>query len=283
MPWTLLTAAGGGLRDQILGTLLLMAGVLILAGTVGVLAGIHLSEMAKIKKNGKASGGLLRTASDIFSGFPSIVLGYVGYAALVLYFHWGFSYLAAVIILSVMVEAYIAKTTENSLRQVPTGYREGCLRLRDVDGLFAAQGRPPSGSPPCRATEKLLALAIACAGTPCRRQWTWTSLVEQAPRTRTSADSCLLPATPLARCVLFVPLLAGRRDHYRDDVATRRSWSPRWRGSSWRGQPHHPGADPAPPRVLPPTNPLTTGPQARRPRQPARRGQWPGADSRINR
>ena len=76
--WTPLTAEGGGLRDQILGTLLLMAGVLVLAGTIGVLAGIHLSEMARIKKNGKPSGGLLRTASDILSGFPSIVLGYVG-------------------------------------------------------------------------------------------------------------------------------------------------------------------------------------------------------------
>ena len=111
--WTPLSATGGGLRDQIIGTLLLMLGVLILAGTVGVLAGIHLSEMAKIKKNGKASGGVLRTASDILSGFPSIVLGYVGYVALVLYFHWGFSYLAAVIVLSVMVIPYIAKTTEN--------------------------------------------------------------------------------------------------------------------------------------------------------------------------
>jgi phosphate transport system permease protein len=137
-----------------------MLGVLILAGTVGVLAGIHLSEMAKIKKNGKASGGVLRTASDILSGFPSIVLGYVGYVALVLYFHWGFSYLAAVIILSIMVVPYIAKTTENSLRQVPTGYREGAEALGMSMGYSLRKVVLKSALPGI-VTGLLLALAIA--------------------------------------------------------------------------------------------------------------------------
>ncbi len=158
--WTPLSAEGGGLRDQILGTLLLMLGVLILAGTVGVLAGIHLSEMAKIRKSGKPSGGILRTASDILSGFPSIVLGYVGYAALVLYFGWGFSYLAAVIVLSVMVVPYIAKTTENSLRQVPTGYREGAEALGMSMGYSLRKVVLKSALPGI-VTGLLLALAIA--------------------------------------------------------------------------------------------------------------------------
>src|SRR5271170_2589537 len=43
---TSLTAQGGGLRDQILGTLIIMVGVLLIAGSVGVLAGIHLAELA---------------------------------------------------------------------------------------------------------------------------------------------------------------------------------------------------------------------------------------------
>ena len=56
--WTPLTAEGGGLRDQILGTLVLMFGTLVIAGTVGVLAGIHLSEMAKVRADGRRRGGV---------------------------------------------------------------------------------------------------------------------------------------------------------------------------------------------------------------------------------
>ncbi len=162
--WTQLTPTGGGLRDQILGTLIIMLGVFIIAGTVGVLAGIHLAEFARPHRvSGKVSGPL-RTASDILSGFPSIVLGYVGYVALVVGLHWGFSLLSALIILSIMVIPYIAKTTENSLRQVPTGYREGAEAL----GMSAGYGLRKvvlKSALPGIVTGLLLALAIACGET----------------------------------------------------------------------------------------------------------------------
>ena len=162
--WTKLTPAGGGLRDQILGTLILMLGVLLIAGTVGVLAGIHLSEMARPdKRSGKLSGPL-RTASDILTGFPSIVLGYVGYVALVVGLGWGFSLLAALIILSIMVIPYIAKTTENSLRQVPTGYREGAEALGMSMGYGLRKVVLKSALPGI-VTGLLLALAIAAGET----------------------------------------------------------------------------------------------------------------------
>ena len=162
--WTTLTPTGGGLRDQILGTLILMLGVFIIAGTVGVLAGIHLAEMARRdKRSGKLSGPL-RTASDILTGFPSIVLGYVGYTALVVGLGWGFSLLAALIILSIMVIPYIAKTTENSLRQVPTGYREGAEALGMSVGYSLRKVVLKSALPGI-VTGLLLALAIAAGET----------------------------------------------------------------------------------------------------------------------
>jgi phosphate transport system permease protein len=169
--WSVLTAslnansASGGLRDQILGTLLLMVGVFMVAGSVGVLGGIYLAEIARPKRaitrfivNG------LRTASDVLSGFPSIVLGYVGYTALVQGLGWGYSLLPAVLILSVMVVPYIAKTTENSLRQVPTGYREGADALGMTMG-YSLRKVVLKTALPGIVTGLLLALAIACGET----------------------------------------------------------------------------------------------------------------------
>ncbi len=162
--WTTLTPTGGGLRDQILGTLILMVGVFVIAGTIGVFAGIHLAEFTRPRRFSGRVSGPLRTASDILSGFPSIVLGYVGYTAFVVGLHWGFSLWAALIILSIMVIPYIAKTTENSLRQVPTGYREGAEAL----GMSAGYGLRKvvlKSALPGIVTGLLLALAIACGET----------------------------------------------------------------------------------------------------------------------
>jgi phosphate transport system permease protein len=166
--WSVLTTptkgTTGGLENAIIGTLVLMLGVLIVAGTTGVLAGIHLAELAKPRRNGKASGGALRTASDVLSGFPSIVLGYCGYVALVVGLHWGFSLLPAVIILSIMVIPYIAKSTESALRQVPDNYREGAAALGMSMGYSLRKVVLKSALPGI-VTGLLIALAIACGET----------------------------------------------------------------------------------------------------------------------
>jgi len=162
--WTAGTGTAGGLRGEIAGTLILMAGVFVIAGTIGVFAGIHLSELARPHKSGKESGGYLRAASDVLSGFPSIVLGYVGYVALVVGLHWGFSLLPALVILSIMVIPYIAKSTESALRQVPTGYREGAEALGMSIGYSLRKVVLKSALPGI-VTGLLLALAIACGET----------------------------------------------------------------------------------------------------------------------
>jgi phosphate transport system permease protein len=166
--WSVLTTptkgTTGGLENAIIGTLILMVGVLIIAGTIGVLAGIHLAELARPRRNGKASGGLLRTASDVLSGFPSIVLGYCGYVALVIGLHWGFSLLPALIILSIMVIPYIAKSTESALRQVPNNYREGAAALGMSMG-YSLRKVVLKTALPGIVTGLLIALAIACGET----------------------------------------------------------------------------------------------------------------------
>lgn len=109
-----------GLQNAILGTLLLLLGVLVVAGTVGVAAGVYLAEFAAGRTE-----KLLRFFSEVLAGMPSIVIGYIAYLTLVVQFHWGYSLLAAIVALSVLVMPYIVKTTEVALRQVPTTLREG--------------------------------------------------------------------------------------------------------------------------------------------------------------
>jgi|SRR6185437_6578330 len=162
--WTPTKGSSGGLEGAIIGTLILMLGVLIIAGSVGVLAGIHLAELARPRRSGKPGGGVMRTAADVLSGFPSIVLGYVGYVALVVGLHWGYSLLPALLILSIMVVPYIAKATETAIRQVPTAYREGAEALGMSIGYGLRKVVLKSALPGI-VTGLLIALAIACGET----------------------------------------------------------------------------------------------------------------------
>jgi phosphate transport system permease protein len=118
------TTAHDGLQNAILGTLLLSVGVLIVAGILGIAAGIYISEFSRGRL-----GRVLRFLSEVLAGIPSIVVGYTGYVLLVVAFGWKYSLLAAVFALTTIVIPYIVKTTEVSLGQVPTNLREGARAL----------------------------------------------------------------------------------------------------------------------------------------------------------
>jgi phosphate transport system permease protein len=161
--WSVLTTlgngSGGGLANELVGTLLIVAGVGIIAGTVGVASGIYLSEYA----HGRL-GSLLRAGSEVLAGIPSIVLGYVGFIALAVALHWQFSLAGALIALSALTVPYIAKATESALRQVPTNYREGAEAL-GMSPPYSMRRITLKAALPGITTGWLVALAIAMGET----------------------------------------------------------------------------------------------------------------------
>ena len=161
--WNVLTTDtagnGGGLLNGIEGTLVVMFGVAVITGVIGIAGGLYLGEYLPADR-----GQILRGASEVLSGVPSIVLGYVGYVVLVVQFHWGYSLAAALIVLSILVVPYVTKTTEVAIRGVPTAYREGAeaLGMRSGYTLRKLVLRPAL---PGIATGLIVALAIAVGET----------------------------------------------------------------------------------------------------------------------
>jgi phosphate transport system permease protein len=114
-----------GVQDGILGSLLLGLGVLIVAGTIGVVAGLYIAEFAPPRPR-----AVMQFASEVLSGIPSIVIGLVAYTVLVNGpFQWHYSLIAAVIALSVITIPYIVKNTEVAFDQAPRSLRESAAAL----------------------------------------------------------------------------------------------------------------------------------------------------------
>ena len=150
---------GGGIANAIVGTVYIIIGVGILAGLVGVGTGIYLSEFA-----GSRFKKIVGTCADILSGVPSILFGFVGYNFLVLKLNWGFSASAAIIVLSIMVVPYIAKSTETALSKIPTSYREasGALGMNKTQTVFKVVVKPAI---PMILNGLIIAIAIAIGET----------------------------------------------------------------------------------------------------------------------
>ena len=115
--------AGGGMRDDIYGTFILVGLASVIALPIGLMAGIFLAEFA-----GPRAASAIRFAADILAGVPSIIVGVFAYAILVRPMH-SYSALSAGVALAVIMIPVVARTAEESLRLVPNSQREAAMAL----------------------------------------------------------------------------------------------------------------------------------------------------------
>jgi phosphate transport system permease protein len=111
------------MRNEIIGTLVLIVLGLLFALPVGLFAGIFLAEFASPRMS-----AVVRFMADILAGVPSIVVGVFAYAIVVRPMH-SYSALSAGVALAIIMIPIVARTAEEALRLVPNSMREAALAL----------------------------------------------------------------------------------------------------------------------------------------------------------
>jgi phosphate transport system permease protein len=113
---------GGGVANGIVGSAMILGIASLLGVPLGIGAGIYLAEYGRNRL-----GDAVRFTADVLNGVPSIVIGIVAYAIVVL--RWHFSALAGGVALAMMMVPTISRTTEEMLLLVPQALREAAYGL----------------------------------------------------------------------------------------------------------------------------------------------------------
>ena len=113
----------GGLRNAIVGSVMVAFSGLFIGAPIGLMTGIYLSEFAQ----GSLLGKVTRFLNDILLSAPSIVIGLFIYALMVK--GQSFSGWAGALALALIVVPVVVRTTENMLNLVPNSIREAAYAL----------------------------------------------------------------------------------------------------------------------------------------------------------
>jgi phosphate transport system permease protein len=119
---------GGGLRNGIMGTLLLISVASMIGLPIGILGGVY-----QLETNTKFSR-TLRFFTDVMNSIPSIVMGIFAYLIVVLpmaKYNPGhaFTAFAGAVALGLLMIPTVMRTTEEILKLVPTTLRDASLAL----------------------------------------------------------------------------------------------------------------------------------------------------------
>ena len=115
---------GGGLRNAIVGSLLITLTGILVGAPIGILSGIYLSEYGR----GTWLAATVRFVSDILLSAPSIVIGVFVYEIMVAPLG-GFSGISGAVALAIIALPVILRTTEDMMLLVPDTMREAAAAL----------------------------------------------------------------------------------------------------------------------------------------------------------
>jgi phosphate transport system permease protein len=113
---------GGGIGPAIQGTLIVVGLASLIGVPIGVVSGIYLSEFRESKLALAA-----RFLNDVLTNMPSIVIGIFCWTLIVVVIGW--SVLAGAVALAIIMIPVVARTTEESMKLVPSSIREAATAL----------------------------------------------------------------------------------------------------------------------------------------------------------
>ena len=117
----------GGIGPELLGTIYLALGAMLIAVPLGIVAAIYFQEYAK---EGVVLT-FLRTCVNTLAGVPSVVFGLFGLAFFINTMHVspGKSVLAGALTLALLVLPTVIRSSEEAIAAVPRSYKEGAMAL----------------------------------------------------------------------------------------------------------------------------------------------------------
>lgn len=113
----------GGIANGIIGTILILSMAMIVAIPIGILCGIFLAENSKNR-----FAKIISYLTDLLQGTPSVIIGIVTYIWIVVPMK-GYSAIAGSVALFVMMLPLIIRSTEETLKILPTSLKEAGLAL----------------------------------------------------------------------------------------------------------------------------------------------------------
>ncbi|MGN1433142.1 MAG: phosphate ABC transporter permease subunit PstC [Ruminococcus sp.] len=121
--------ASYGIFDMIVASVYVTAGAIVIGVPIGILTAVFLARFCP-----KPLYKILKPATELLAGIPSIVYGFFGLMVIVPFIRdtfggFGSSWLAASIVLGIMILPTIIGVSESAIRAVPESYFEGALAL----------------------------------------------------------------------------------------------------------------------------------------------------------